>query len=268
MYNDLMTACDMTDFDYQPAKIPENGSALETAWSVGIGLQQVDGLEPSEYLREVARETVEGGMTLAGAGQALRAYYKQRDAQGLHSDVREREADFVSHRIAEMLASRAFVFAPDMLPSVHQMLFQDLDAQVYQPGMFKTEQILVKPETILNGDSVMYGAPLLSNRVFHTCSKKRVNRITVPSLALKGSNAFLNLLRKCGRCIRSARAIRVLLPYLLRFILIIWGLMLRTSRSNGTHAISATRSCAPIIAMRKRASCRIAHIWCGSSKTC
>lgn len=158
MYNYPMTACDMTDFDYQPAKIPESGSALETAWSVGIGLQHVDGLEPSGYLREVARETVEGGMTLARAGQALRTYYKQRDAQGLYSDVREREADFVSHRIAEVLASRAFVFAPDMLPCVHQMLFQDLDAQVYRPGMFKTEQ-LVKPETILNGDSVMYGAP-------------------------------------------------------------------------------------------------------------
>ena len=40
------------------------------AWSTAIGLQQVDGLTPSEYLFEVAKKNIEGKISLNKA-QAL-----------------------------------------------------------------------------------------------------------------------------------------------------------------------------------------------------
>ena len=45
-----------------------------------------------------------------------------------------------------------------MLFHIHRYLFQDLDQAVYAPGIYKAEQ-LVEREYILNGDSVLYGAP-------------------------------------------------------------------------------------------------------------
>lgn len=149
-----MTACDRDDFPYEPA---DTRRGLRAAWDIAMGLQQVDGLRPSEYLKEVAAENVSGAITLDEAGIALRVYYKERDSSA-PSRSSEREADFVSHRITELLSARGFMLAPAMLGRVHRYLFQDLDDSVYAPGEYKTEA-LAKKETILNGDSVLYGAP-------------------------------------------------------------------------------------------------------------
>ena len=150
-----MTACDRADYPYEPMASPSN---LESSWDIAIGLQEVDGLKPSGYLRSLAAETVEGDLSLDAAGKAIRAYYKLRDESGEATDAGEREADLVSQRITELLARRAFVMAPSMLTYIHRHLFQDLDDAVYAPGSYKTDQ-LVKREYILNGDSVLYGAP-------------------------------------------------------------------------------------------------------------
>ncbi len=150
-----MTACDRADYPYEPMASPSN---LGSSWDIAIGLQEVDGLKPSGYLRSLAAETVEGDLSLDAAGKAIRAYYKLRDESGEATDAGEREADLVSQRITELLARRAFVMAPSMLAHIHRHLFQDLDDAVYAPGSYKTDQ-LVKREYILNGDSVLYGAP-------------------------------------------------------------------------------------------------------------
>ena len=150
-----MTACDRADYPYELMASPSN---LGSSWDIAIGLQEVDGLKPSGYLRSLAAETVEGDLSLDAAGKAIRAYYKLRDESGETTDAGEREADLVSQRITELLARRAFVMAPSMLTYIHRHLFQDLDDAVYAPGSYKTDQ-LVKREYILNGDSVLYGAP-------------------------------------------------------------------------------------------------------------
>ena len=150
-----MTACDRADYPYEPMASPSN---LGSSWDIAIGLQEVDGLKPSGYLRSLAAETVEGDLSLDAAGKAIRAYYKLRDESGEATDAGEREADLVSQRITELLTRRAFIMAPSMLAHIHRHLFQDLDDAVYAPGSYKTDQ-LVKREYILNGDSVLYGAP-------------------------------------------------------------------------------------------------------------
>lgn len=149
-----MTACDKGDYPYEPM----TSNNLDASWRVAIGLQDVDGLKPSKYLHSLAAETIEGDLSLSAAGKAIRAYYKLRDESGEATDMGEREADLVSQRITELLSRRAFIMAPSMLVHIHQHLFQDLDDKTYAPGLYKTDQ-LVKREYILNGDSVLYGAP-------------------------------------------------------------------------------------------------------------
>lgn len=52
-------------------------------WRTAIGLQQVDGLETSEYLREVARKHIEGDITLKDVKSLIDSYYKTEGARKL-----------------------------------------------------------------------------------------------------------------------------------------------------------------------------------------
>lgn len=46
------------------------------AWQVGIGLQQVDGLQASDYLLNTAKRHIEGEITIQEAKQLIDTYYK------------------------------------------------------------------------------------------------------------------------------------------------------------------------------------------------
>lgn len=148
-----MTADSFDNFEYEKASEHTSEAARRHYWAVAIGLQDVDGLTVSPYLREVSNAYVEGDATLPETGQLIR----QHHANG--ADRKHAEADLVSQRIAELLASGAFCLAPEMLTTIHRHLFQDLDPEVYHPGQFKTER-MVKQEEILNGDSVLYADPI------------------------------------------------------------------------------------------------------------
>lgn len=50
---------------------------LGYAWYTAIGLQAVDGLETSDYLKETARKNIEGKITLPEAGKLIESYYKE-----------------------------------------------------------------------------------------------------------------------------------------------------------------------------------------------
>ena len=158
-----MTADDPRDYDYVPARPTGDGAVRARYWRVAMGLQAVDGLEPSPYLRTLAEGNVAGELTLEETGDLIRAYHRPDDARGSSADEDHREADLVSQRIAELLERNAFALVPSMLSAVHGALFQDLDPAVYHPGMYK-EVALVKQEAILNGDSVLYADPSLVER--------------------------------------------------------------------------------------------------------
>lgn len=148
-----MTADSFDSFDYERASEHTSAAQRKHYWAVAIGLQAVDGLKVSGYLNEVAQSYVSGEKSLAEVGELVRAH---------HSAGRDescKEADLVSQRIAELLASGAFYLAPEMLASIHRYLFQDLDPETYHPGEFKTER-MIKQEEVLNGDSVLYADPI------------------------------------------------------------------------------------------------------------
>jgi hypothetical protein len=46
-------------------------------WKVAIGLQQVDGLRPSDYLIETAKHNIEGDITIEEVRQRIALYYIQ-----------------------------------------------------------------------------------------------------------------------------------------------------------------------------------------------
>lgn len=65
------------------------------AWRTAIGLQQVDGLKPSDYLIATAKENIEGDITIQEAKQRIDSYHEQlrgrssqknREIQGQHVD--------------------------------------------------------------------------------------------------------------------------------------------------------------------------------------
>lgn len=149
-----MSADSYDDFEYRPASEYTSEERRRHYWAVAIGLQDVDGLKVSDYLRNQAHAYILGEKGLDEVGELVRERYASAETSG-----ENKEADLVSQRIAELLTRGAFFLSPDMLTTIHAYLFQDLDPAVYHPGQFKSER-LIKQEEILNGDSVLYADPL------------------------------------------------------------------------------------------------------------
>lgn len=150
----------ISDTSYEPVPEPRDPAVKRAYWKAAFGLQLVDGLAPSPYFTELAQDHIEGVRSLAETGELVRQHYRERN---LPPRAPEQEADLVSQRIVELLSSRAFLLAPDMLSIIHRSLFQDLDENIYQPGRYK-ETALMKREFVLNGDSVVYADPSLVQR--------------------------------------------------------------------------------------------------------
>ena len=151
-----MSADSLDAFPYETSTRLAGKAMRRHYWDTAIGLQAVDGLEVSPYLRELAQSYEQGRCTLQETGELIRAYHT---AEGSDRQATA-EADLVSQRIAEMLEAGSFAFTPDMLLLVHRTLFQDMDEEAYRPGQYKTER-LAKQEDILNGDSVLYADPTM-----------------------------------------------------------------------------------------------------------
>lgn len=120
-------------------------------WETAIGLQDVDGLKPSKYLIETAKEHIEGTINIEEAKERINQYY---EVQGSRKDFEKEneEADKVSVRITEILSENAFNFAPTELLNIHKRLFSGIfdGAGVYRDYNF------TKKEWVLNGDTVIY----------------------------------------------------------------------------------------------------------------
>lgn len=132
----------------------EPGRAEKSAaWQAAIGLQAVDGLEPSPYLVETAKAHIEGNVDISGAKQRIQSYYVARkDRQTVENGTME--ADTVSVRIAELLGEKTFQFSPAELQNIHRRLFTGIFDHA---GSFRTYNI-TKKEWILNGDTVIYSS--------------------------------------------------------------------------------------------------------------
>jgi fido (protein-threonine AMPylation protein)/predicted transcriptional regulator len=147
----------MTNFDEYIKQTEPDKREKGLIWQTAIGLQQVDGLTPSSYLIETARQNIEGDITIEEAKQLVDSYYKSY-AVRLDADDRTEEADKVSVRIAEVLAEKTFSFSPVEYIGIHRRLFCGL----YKHAGKIRDYNITKQEWVLGGETVYYSsAPLI-----------------------------------------------------------------------------------------------------------
>lgn len=124
-------------------------------WSMAIGLQDVDGLKPSQFLLDQAKENIEGRISSAEVGKRLEEYYKQK---GIRQEAEANgtfEADIVSERINMLLAEKAFTFSPAELTRIHGFLFKGV---LSHAGSYRDYRI-TKNQWVLDGETIEYGSP-------------------------------------------------------------------------------------------------------------
>ena len=122
-------------------------------WSIAIGLQDVDGIHPSDFLLQQAKENIEGNISREQVRKNIEEYYNAKSVREEAIKNRTFEADNVIERINTLLAEKAFTFSPSELRHIHEFLFKGLDKRA---GVYRDYNI-TKNQWILDGDTIEYG---------------------------------------------------------------------------------------------------------------
>ena len=122
-----------------------------SAWKTAIGLQAVDGLQTSDYLKNTAVKHIEGDINIDEVKKLINSYYQSKTARTPEDEETE-EADKVSANIARILNEQSFAFSVAGFTSIHRRLFE---------GIFKfagkiRDYDITKKEWVLRGDTVLY----------------------------------------------------------------------------------------------------------------
>lgn len=142
----------MENFDEYLRQGEPNKAEKAKVWKTAIGLQQVDGLKPSEYLIETAKQNIEGDITFHEVKKRIDSYYQQHPTKT--EDDRTEEADKVSARIAEILSEQTFTFSPAEYMAIHRRLFTG----IYKFAGKIRDYNITKKEWVLNGETVLYAS--------------------------------------------------------------------------------------------------------------
>ena len=123
-----------------------------SAWRTAIGLQDVDGLRVSDYLKEIAVKHIEGDITIDEVREQLQSYYVNKTTHDA-DDAEKEEADRVAANITKLLSEKSFSLTPLEFLNIHRHLFE---------GVFKhageiRPYDISKKEWVLQGDTVVYG---------------------------------------------------------------------------------------------------------------
>ncbi len=141
------------DFDSYIKQSEPSKQEKGKLWQTAIGLQQVDGLTPSQYLYDTAKRNIDGEITIAEAKELIKSYYESKTVR-LEDDDEKEEADKVAANITEILSEKTFNFSPSYLKEIHKRLFKDVLRKV-PVGSFRKYNI-TKQEWVLDGDTVFY----------------------------------------------------------------------------------------------------------------
>jgi len=142
----------MDNFEEYLRQGEPNKAEKAKLWKTAIGLQQVDGLKPSEYLIATAKQNIEGYITIDEVKKRIDSYYQQHPTKT--GEERTEEADKVSARIAEMLGEQTFTFSPAEYLFIHHKLFQG----IYKFAGKIRDYNITKKEWVLNGETVLYAS--------------------------------------------------------------------------------------------------------------
>lgn len=122
-----------------------------SAWKTAIGLQAVDGLQTSNYLKDMAVKHIEGHISIDEVKTLINGYYQSKTVRTPDDEDTE-EADKVSANIARILNEQSFAYSVTGFTSIHRRLFE---------GVFKfagkiRDYDITKKEWVLCGDTVLY----------------------------------------------------------------------------------------------------------------
>ena len=120
-------------------------------WQTAIGLQAVDGLQTSEYLKDTACRHIEGEIDIDEVRELIKNYYQSKSRREPDDDAKQ-EADKVSANITKILSSQALDFSAGGYISVHRRVFED----VFKHAGKLRDYNITKKEWVLNGDTVNY----------------------------------------------------------------------------------------------------------------
>lgn len=120
-------------------------------WQTAIGLQAVDGLKTSDYLKETAKRNIEGEISVDEVGRLIKSYYQSKTKRESDDDEKQ-EADRVAANISKILSVRTLNFSTAGFVSLHHRIF---DGVFKHAGKIRDYDI-TKKEWVLNGDTVNY----------------------------------------------------------------------------------------------------------------
>ncbi len=122
-------------------------------WRTAIGLQAVDQLTVSDFLKQTAQEHIKGQISADEAEQRIKAYYQAKEIR-LPDDDEKEEADKVAMNITKLLSEQSFTFSVAGLASIHRQIFKGVFKHA---GQFRDYDI-TKKEWVLDGDTVLYAS--------------------------------------------------------------------------------------------------------------
>lgn len=143
----------MDEITYDRVQEENNPKVKQLYWDIAFGLQDVDGLKPSQYMKELSEEHISGKKTYEQVQNEISSYYsKNKDNR---EDDDEEEADEVATAIYEILSDKSFRFDFLTLKNYHKRLFINLDKEKYNSGNFRNYNF-TKDEPVLKDDTVQY----------------------------------------------------------------------------------------------------------------
>ena len=120
-------------------------------WRTAIGLQQVDGLDVSEYFKQTVKRNIEGDISIDQVLKLTQAYYVSKTNREKDDDEKE-EADRVAANISKILSTQTLDFTTNGYISLHRRIFHGVFKHA---GQLRTYDI-TKREFVLRGETVNY----------------------------------------------------------------------------------------------------------------
>ena len=139
------------DFEEYIRQGEPNKKEKAAIWRTAIGLQDVDGLNTSDYLKETARKHIEGEIDIDEARKLIRSYYQSKSFRE-PDDEQKQEADKVAANITKILSADTLDFSAQGLVALHRRIFEGVFKHA---GKVCTYNI-TKKEWVLKGDTVRY----------------------------------------------------------------------------------------------------------------
>ena len=139
------------DFDEYIRQGEPNQKEKAAIWQTAIGLQAVDGLKTSDYLKETARRHIEGEIGIDEVRNLIKTYYQSKTKHD-SDDADKQEADKVSANITKILSSATLDFSANGYIALHRRVF---DGVFKHAGKLRDYDI-TKKEWVLEGDTVHY----------------------------------------------------------------------------------------------------------------